>query len=100
MPRIVVEDHSGMIWRGNSIDILVNGVARARLKRDVPADFVVSAGKHTIQARSNGAFSRPLTFTVADRESLGFSCSSEGLLNKSLVIKQISNQHHQDRFAV
>jgi hypothetical protein len=98
MPRIVVEDHSGMIWKGANIDILVDGIERAKLKRNIRADFAIQAGSHTIQARSSGAISRPVHFAAADRESLTFSCISDGLLKKSLVIKQTSQQRHQNRF--
>jgi hypothetical protein len=98
MPRIIVEDHSGLIWRGSNIDILIDGVARARMTRNVKADFAVNAGKHTIQARSTGAVSRPVDFIAADRESFEFACFSEGLVKKSLVVKQVSHQRHQDRF--
>jgi hypothetical protein len=98
MPRIVVEDHSGMIWTGANIDILVDGVERAKLKRNVRADFAIPAGRHTIQARTVGAVSRPVNFTAADRESLTFSCVSDGILTKSLVLRQTAQQRHQDRF--
>jgi hypothetical protein len=98
MPRIVVEDHSGMIWKGGNIEILVDGVERAKLKRNVRADFAVQPGSHTIQAQSIGTISRPVHFVAADRESLTFSCVAEGLLKKSLVIRQTSIQRSEDRF--
>jgi hypothetical protein len=98
MPRIVVEDHSGLIWKGSNIDILVDGVARAKLKGNVRADFAVNAGSHTIQARSIGAISRPVHFTATERETVAFACLSEGIIKKSLVIKQTAHQRHQDRF--
>jgi hypothetical protein len=98
MPRIVVEDHSGLIWKGANIDILVDGIARAKLKGNVRADFSVNAGSHTIQARTIGAISRPVHFVANERASVTFSCLTEGILKKSLVMKQIAHQHHQDRF--
>lgn len=98
MPRIVVEDRSGVIWKGGNIDILVDGVERARLKRNIRADFAIQAGSHTLQARSVGSLSRPVHFIAGERETLTFSCVSEGVLKKSLVIKQTAQQRHQDRF--
>jgi hypothetical protein len=98
MPRIVVEDHSGLIWRGSAIAILIDGVERAKMSGNVRADFAIAVGKHTIQARSSGTISRPLTFSAADRETFEFACFSEGIVNKSLEMKQISHQRHQNRF--
>jgi hypothetical protein len=98
MPRIVVEDHSGLIWKGSNIDILVDGISRAKLKGNVRADFAINTGNHTIQARSIGGVSRPVNFVANDRESFTFSCVTEGILKKSLVIKQTAHQRHQDRF--
>lgn len=98
MPRVIVEDHSDLIWRGRSIAILIDGVERERLKSNVRADLAIGAGRHTIQARSLGAISRPVQFVAHDRETLSFSCFSEGLLKKSLCLKQTSHQRHQDRF--
>lgn len=98
MPRIVVEDHSGLIWKGANIDILVDGVARAKLKGSVRADFAANAGSHIIQARSIGAISRPVQFTAAERKTISFACLSEGIIKKSLVIKQSTHHRHQDRF--
>lgn len=98
MARIVVEDHSGLIWRGSNIDILIDGIERATLKGNIRADFVVGVGRHTIQAQSNGARSRPLHFVVAERDTFSFACFSEGLLKKTLVLKQVSHKRHQDRF--
>jgi hypothetical protein len=100
MPRIVVEDHSELIWRGSTIDILIDGIERARLRRNVHADFVVGAGRHSIQARSNGALSRPLSFAALDRESISFDCLCAGLLKRALVVRQIASQRHRDRFAI
>jgi hypothetical protein len=98
MPRIVVEDHSALIWKGGNIEILVDGVERAKLKRNLPADFAVQTGSHTIQARSIGAISRRVHFVAADRETLTFSCVAVGIVKKSIVIKQTSNQRSEDRF--
>jgi hypothetical protein len=98
MPRVIVEDHSGLIWRGSGIAILIDGIEREKLKPNVRADFAIGAGGHTIQARSPGTISRPVQFVARDRETLSFACFSEGLLKKSLSLKQTAHQRHQDRF--
>jgi hypothetical protein len=98
MARVVVEDHSGLIWRGSNIDILIDGIVRGTLNRNIRADFAIGVGKHTIQARSNGSCSLPLNFIVTERDTFNFACYLEGLLNKALVLKQVSHKNHQDRF--
>jgi hypothetical protein len=98
MPRVIVEDHSGLIWRGANIEILIDGVERAKIKRNLRADFTISAGRHTIQLRTIGALSKPHHFNVAERESLTYACASEGFLKKTLTVTLITHQRHQDRF--
>jgi hypothetical protein len=98
MARIVVEDHSGLIWRGSNIEILIDGIERGKLKNTIRADFAVGAGKHTIQAQTSGSRSLPLHFVATERDTFNFACFSEGILKKTLVLKQISHKRHQDRF--
>jgi hypothetical protein len=57
--------------------MLVDGIERAILKRNIRADFVVKVGKHTIQAQRRGARSLSLNF-VAVRDTFNFACFSEG----------------------
>lgn len=97
MPRIVVELHPSSAWP-TSADILIDGISRARLKRNARADLAVDAGEHVIQARSFGAVSKPVHFSVAERESFAFACLSRGLVKKALMIEQVSRQRHKDRF--
>jgi hypothetical protein len=53
MARIVVEDHSELIWRGRKIGTLNDGIERANPRGNARADFAVEPSNHTVQAQSN-----------------------------------------------
>jgi hypothetical protein len=98
MPRIIVEDYWPLIWQASNISVVVDGREHAKLGRNIRADFVIGNGSHAIPARAGGAVSKPAHFQIAQREAISFTCLIEGILSKSLVLKKMSSQRHQDGF--
>jgi hypothetical protein len=98
MPRIIVENRTGLNTLLGEVQLFLDGRELMKIGRKEHADFSVMPGGHTLQARLGSTASPSVEFRIEDRETLGFACEVSGIFKKQLSLWQSFHRPAADRF--
>lgn len=98
MPRVIIERESRLRLIDTVASVIVDGVNRAELPVDSGADFMVSAGRHTIAVRVGHTVGTVADFSCVEHETVKFVCSESGYLQVKTHLREVHRVISHDRF--
>lgn len=98
MPRLIIEREARLRLIDSAASVILDGVKRAELPIDSGADFLVSAGRHTLAIRVGWNLGDVMEFRIAEHETIKFRCSESGYLRVNTHLREVYRTISHDRF--
>jgi hypothetical protein len=100
MPIIILKNESPSFGLFGPISIEIDGKICAKLARSQRAEYRIESGIHSIRALSQKLHSPSVTFSLNDRERIGFACSLTGFWRQEISLHKVFQETPRNRFEV